>query len=187
MLTRARRAALSFQAKMYSFLYAFLYHNKVNKSIKSKQQVLKMQRSMAPSRRGGGNQRARRQQRDREYRPGRTNIVDDFAVIPQIPEGRFRPHIPMSAGAYINLSDPNRARPMYEYEVADVPDVQLDNVRPTTPPGGFHGYLIGMRRCQDCRSWIYPPRMTDHRCPHCFEVANKVNEVNNQVNTINKQ
>lgn len=153
-----------------------------------------MRRSAAPSRRKSNNPRARHQ-RDREYRPDRRNtIVDDFAVMPRIPEERFRPHTRIDAYSYVNLSDPNRARPaLYEYEVADLPDVPLDFSRPQTPPGGFNGYALGMRRCNDCRSWINPPMMQNHRCPHCHEAdnqvnqANRVNQVNSQQNTINRE
>lgn len=152
-----------------------------------------MQRSMAPSRRrSSNNQRAR--QRDREYRPGRDNIVDDFAVMPRIPEDRFRPHMTLEEGLYVNLSDPNRRRPaQFEYEVAELPGEPLNNPRPVTPSGGFNGYALGMRRCIECRSWIHPPKMVNHRCPHCFDVANasiqvnQVYEVNNQQNTINRE
>lgn len=156
------------------------------------QQVIKMQRSRAPSRRSSNNnQRARR--RDGEYRPGRDNIVDDFAVMPRIPEDRFRPHIRLDA-AYVNLSDPNRERPApFEYEVAELPGEPLDNPRPVTPRGGFNGYALGMRRCIECRSWVYPPRMVDHRCPHCVDAAkeasrvNQVNQVNEEQNSINRE
>lgn len=116
-----------------------------------------------------------RSNRDPNYRPGITRIVDDFAVIPQIPEERFRRHTERYS-AFDDDIEIEFQVPDEELDdsdgldiIYDEPDEPLEENRPKTPENGYDGQAIGMSRCQDCKTWCDPDTLDSETCKECKE------------------
>lgn len=144
-----------------------------------------MLRSQAPSSRRRQS-RTRRGQRDREYRPGRhNNIVDDFAIMPRIPEERFRTTSQIWPAPIMRRHDPHSDQSIdWEYILPDVIETPMGQVRAQTPTDGYDGESIGMARCNECKSWFHPSKLDKNRCQDC---SKPVNEVKSAVDGENRQ
>lgn len=120
--------------------------------------------SNQPSR-SSSNQRRLNRYRDRSWRPDRPDgIVDDFAVMPRVPEALFDPHREYAFGAPLDeWADTARRATTGEL------NRPLNSSRPQCPQNGYDGAKIGMIRCKYCKSWCSPQALIDEKCTACRE------------------